>query len=112
MRSLKLEEYEIENETDEEQRLARRYHPATVVIWRGHRNIIGAGSTDRIWLFEEGGELFVTAKNCGLGYIGLQIFSEGAKVGDVFLEEHDSLGAHALKLSPIYAAKTLAAYCY
>lgn len=112
MRTLSISEYEFETETYEEQRAAGRYHPASVIVWRGYRHTIGAGTSDDVNLFEEGGRLYVTATNKGLGYIGLEIFEDGEPAGDTFTQDYDDPGAYILGLSPIYAAKRLAEYCY
>lgn len=112
MRTLQPKEYGWRQESWDEQRDAGRYSPAQVVVWRGKDHTIGAGTADDIGLFEEGGRLHVTATNRALGYIGLEIFEDGEPAGDVFTQDHDEPGAYILGLSPIYAAKRLAEYCY
>jgi hypothetical protein len=112
MRTLKLDEYELDRETWDEQREAGRYHPATVVIWRGHRHAIGAGSSDDVDLFEEGGELFVLSRHRGLSYAGLEVFRDGQLVRDTFTQDGDGLADYLNELTPIYAAKRLGEWCY
>jgi hypothetical protein len=68
MRTLKLKEYEWDRETWNEQRKSGRYTPAQVIIWRGHRYAIGAGSADDVDLFKEGAALYVLTRNRGLNY--------------------------------------------
>jgi hypothetical protein len=108
MRTLKPHEYDIERETLEEQNAAGRYHPAQVVIWKGHRHTLGAGSADDLDLFEEGGRLIVTACNQYLGYTGAQIFEDGAEVAETFVEDYQEQGEYLLNLTPIWRAKRLA----
>jgi hypothetical protein len=110
MRTLKLHEYELDRETWEEQREAGRYNPATVVIWRGHRYAIGAGSRDDVDLFEEGGALYVLARNSGLNYAGLQVFRDGDEIADTFTD-YEEQADYLNELSAIYAAKRLANWC-
>ena len=110
MRTLKYTEYEIETETDQEQREARRYHPAAVVIWRGARHTIGAGTADSVYLFEEDGALIILSRNRGLGYAGLQVFRDGIEASESFVDTEE-LGDYLLGLTPIYAAKRMTDWC-
>lgn len=112
MRTLQLNEYEQERETIAEQNAAGRYHPADVITWRGHRHAIGAGSSDDVDLFEEGGALFVLARNRSLDYCGLQVFEGGEEVAGTFLQgPGDPNAGYMNDLSAIYAAKRLANWC-
>ncbi len=111
MRTLKTHEYEIERESIEEQLAAGRYNPALVVTFRGHRCTLGAGTTDTLHLFEEGGTLFALSGNDPLGYMGLQAFCDGEEIGDTFAQDHDEHTRGLFDLTPIYRAKRLADYC-
>jgi len=110
MRTLHINEYENETETDDEQRAGQRYHPASVIVWRGHRHIIGAGNADEVDVFTEDGALYVLARNRGLGYAGLEIFRDGERVADPFTDSEEQ-GDYLNELTAIYAAKRLAEYC-
>ncbi|KPK74221.1 MAG: hypothetical protein AMJ84_00070 [Acidithiobacillales bacterium SM23_46] len=110
MRTLKPFEYQLDRETWEEQRAAGRYNPATVVIWRGHRYAIGAGTGDDLDLFEEGGALYVLARRDSLGYAGLEVFRDGERIADTFTD-YEEQAEYINGLSAIYAAKRLANWC-
>lgn len=111
MRTLKPTEYELDRETWEEQREAGRYNPALVIVWRGHRYALGAGSGDELDFFEEGGELYALARRRSLGYAGLEVFRDGERVADTFTQDCDGLADYLCDLTPIYAAKRLQEYC-
>ena len=85
MRTAALHSYSIERETYDEQREAGRYNPARVIIWRGHRYAIGAGDGDDLDIFTEGGALYVLARRRSLGYAGLEVFRDGARIADTAL---------------------------
>jgi hypothetical protein len=107
MRTLKPHEYEIERETLEEQNAAGRYNPALVVVWKGNRHTLGAGTTDTLDLFEEHGRLVVLSGNRPLGYIAAEIHEAGEKVAETFVEDYDEHARPLFDLTPIYRAKTL-----
>lgn len=111
MRTVKPHTYQLEPETYAEQRAAGRYNPASVIIWRGLRHTIGAGSADNVDVLEQSGCLYVLATNRALGYIGLQIFQDGAQVADCFCQDESKETARLLELTPLNAAKRLANYC-
>jgi len=111
MRTLQPHEYETERETIEEQSAAGRWNPATVVIWRGMRHTIGAGTACGVDLFEEGGALVVLSRNSALDHAGLEIFEDGERIADTFTQE-PAQAEYINGLSAIYAAKRLADYCY
>ena len=106
MNSLPLHSFDIETETQEEQREAGRWHPAAVVVWRGARHIIGAGTADDVDIFTEGGALYVIARNYSLEYAALEVFRDGERIADVFAEHEQA--EHVNSLTPVYAAKLLA----
>lgn len=111
MRKIRICSYQWDTETQEEQRKAGRYNPAQVIIWRGHRYAIGAGSRDDVDLFTEGGALYVLARNYGLTYAGLEIFKDGERIADTFTDYEEQAG-YLCGLTAVYAAKRLAEYCY
>lgn len=107
MRTLKPHEYELDRETWDEQREAGRYNPAPVIIWRGHRYALGHGTADDVDYFEEGGALYVLARNVAIGYAGLEVYRTGEQIASTFTtfqEQEEYLNG----LTPIYAAKRLA----
>jgi hypothetical protein len=109
MRTVKLDAYEIERETYEEQNAAGRYHPADVITWQGQRYTIGAGRADDVDLFTEGGALYVLARHWGLCYAGLQVFRDGEEIANVFTDLEETAGP-LNDLTAINAAKRLANY--
>ena len=111
IRTVKPHTYQIEKETYAEQRAAGRYNPASVLIWRGLRHAIGAGDADNVDVFEQSGCLYVLATNRAIEYIGLQIFQNGEQVADCFCQDESAEITRLLELTPINAAKRLAAYC-
>jgi hypothetical protein len=113
-----IHEYDIVNETDEEQRAAGRYNPGLVLKINGRRLPISAGYKDDIHIFDEHGIIFVLSINRGLDYVGVEAFEidHDTPFGEVFLDcDHqiaDVLGPRGLDLEPITMAKRLAEYCY
>lgn len=107
MRTAPLYSYEFERETLDEQREAGRWNPATVIVWRGQRYTIGAGTADDVDVFTEGGALYVLARNRGMSYAGLEVFRDGERIADIFVDESDR-GDYLNELTAIYAAKRLA----
>lgn len=107
MNKLRLSAYQWDRETWDEQRDAQRYTAAQVIIWRGHRYAIGAGSADDVDLFTEGGALYVLARNRGLDYAGLQVFRDGEEIGGTFCQ-HEEQAGYINGLTAVYAAKRLA----
>lgn len=107
MNRLRLSAYKWDRETWDEQRASGRYTAAQVVIWRGHRYAIGAGTADDIDLFTEGGALYVLSRNHGLSYAGLQVFRDGEEIADSFTDDEDQAD-YINGLSAVYAAKRLA----
>lgn len=78
----------IERETEEEQQAGHRYNPGLVLVHNNLRIPIGAGTSDRVRVFEEAGMLYVLSTNTGLGYIGLDAFdaNTGEEQGGLFLQ--------------------------
>ena len=107
MRTAALHSYEFDRETYDEQREAGRYNPATVIVWRGHRYAIGAGTSDDLDLFTEGRALYVLARNRGLSYAGLEVFRDGERIADIFVQDEER-GDYLNELTAVYAAKRLA----
>jgi hypothetical protein len=107
MRTAALHSYQFDRETYDEQREAGRYNPARVIIWRGHRYAIGAGDGDDLDLFTEGRALYVLARRRSLGYAGLEVFRDGERIADIFVQD-DETGDYLNELTAVYAAKRLA----
>ena len=107
MRTLKPSEYDWDRETLDEQRESGNYTPSQVVIWRGHRYAIGAGSADDIDLFEEGGALYVLSRHRALNYAGLQVFRDGEEIAETFSQDGE-IADYLNSLTAVYAAKRLA----
>lgn len=107
--------YQIEQETWEEQQDGGRYHPGRVVIFRDktgeHRVHIEAGSSDYVDLFREGCFTIVLSHNPRLWYTGIEVFEGDRLAWDVFLqadyEIEEILGASGVDLEPIHIAKRL-----
>lgn len=110
MRTLPIHSYQWDTETWAEQRDSGRYTPAMVVIWKGHRYAINAGTSDDIDLFTEHGTLYVLSRHSGLGYAGLQAFRDGEEVGDTFIDSEEQAN-YLNELTAIYAAKRMAEWC-
>lgn len=110
MRTLKFNQYEWSEETWDEQRESGRYTPAKVIVWKGYRLPIGAGSSDDVDLFIEGDRLYVLARNNRLEYAGLEAFKDGELDGEIFIDSEVE-GEYLNGLTAIYAAKRLAYYC-
>jgi len=107
MRTAPLHSYELDRETYEEQREGGRWNPARVIVWRGQRYTIEAGMADNVDVFTEGGALYVLARNRGMSYAGLEVFRDGERIADIFVDESER-GDYLNELTPIYAAKRLA----
>jgi hypothetical protein len=110
MRTLDFDQYQWSRETIEEQSASGRYTPAQVIVWKGHRYPIGAGTADDVDLFTEDGWLYVLSRHRGLGYAGLQVFRDGDLIADTFTDTEEQ-GGYLNELTAIYAAKRLADYC-
>lgn len=110
MNKLKLSTYQWDRETWDEQRDAQRYTAAQVIIWRGHRYALGAGTADDVDLFTEGGALYVLSRNRGLNYAGLQVFRAGEEIGGSFCD-YENQAEYLNKLTAVYACKRLANWC-
>lgn len=106
MRRLPCAQYEWDRETLDEQRSSGHWIPATVIIWHGHRYVIGAGTKDEVDLFTENGALYVLSRNRGLGYAGLEVFRDGERIADVFCDG-EIQGDYLNELTAVYAAKRL-----
>jgi hypothetical protein len=107
MRTLQPAAYDWDRETIEEQSASGHYTAAMVIIWKGNRYTLGAGTADDVDLFEEGGALYVLARNRGLGYAGLEVFRDGERIADTFTDTEEQ-GGYLCDLTAIYAAKRLA----
>ena len=76
-----------------------------------HTHKIGAGYSDDICMYREGGVTYVLSHNHGLGYFGLEIFEGSDKAGDIFIENHqvkETIGRD--DLAPFNTIKQMAAY--
>jgi len=107
MNKLPLHSYDWDRETWDEQRDAGRYTAAQVIIWRGNRHAIGAGTADDVDLFTEGGALYILSRHRGLGYAGLQVFRGGEEIANSFVDGEEQ-GDYINGLTAVYAAKRLA----
>lgn len=114
--------FEVEEETYEEQSRAGRYNPGLVLLYRDKRKIqrvpIGAGTSDDIYVYREGDDIYVLTVNDRLGYVGLDIFSgdPAEKAGEMFLqtdyEIEEILGRRGLDLSPPTMIRYMSNYIY
>jgi hypothetical protein len=98
--------FQLEEETLEEQFAAQRYNPATVLIRNRQRMFLACGNSDTVRVFKDGKETFVLSYNRGLSYAGLQIFDTytGEETGSVFQQNAEV----DLDLSDITICKILA----
>lgn len=53
---------------------------------RDHRVTLNGGESDTIETLTDGDDLYVITSNFGLGYLGLEVFSEGALAADIFID--------------------------
>lgn len=112
--------YKIRRESEESQREAGRYNPASVILWtfkrRKCRLVLHAGSGDSLAVFRNGNRLVVLSTNTGLGYAGLQVadIATGEETGEVFLqadyEVEEILGRDGLGKSDNWIARALLPY--
>jgi hypothetical protein len=98
---------------------AGRYNPALLLIYEGQAIEIKAGKTDEIAVFwVADGLLLVIAANYRLPYIGMEVFQDGERIGEVFLQEHQTetieerLGRDLDKIEEHELAGTLIDYVY
>lgn len=81
-------------ETWEEQKAAGRYNPASVAVWRSargcHRWTLNCGTSDDVNFYREAGLVYCVSINRGLGYVGIQAFSEitNGEIGDYFCQDY------------------------
>ena len=88
MRTIK--DFKLQNETFEDQRKAGRYNPALELIFRDKKGFhtvkIGAGTSDRIYVFREDWETIVLSINSGLNYAGIEVFNGREHLGEKFVQ--------------------------
>jgi hypothetical protein len=118
---MKLIRPKYEEETYEEQLAARRYHPATVLLWGDLRLTLSCGTSDYVQCFIDETTIYVVSINNGLGYAALQTFyakgeHAGEENGSVFCSDsqdiHEMLGPRGIDYSMHTIAKRLAEYIY
>lgn len=66
----------LEDEPSELQYRAKRYHPASVLRYKGRLFVIKSGSRDYVsaWSFDKGRRLVTVSINSCLGYAGIEEF--------------------------------------
>ena len=108
----------IEKETEEEQRTHGHYYPGLVLVYKGLRIPLKAGTRDIIEVFEEQDTLYVLAVNTRLPYIGLDSYDSatGEETGYIFLQDEwtivAALGEDWEDLSSEDVVKHLQEYMY
>ena len=91
------------------------YNPPQILRYKDNETIIGAGTSDTIYLFKinQTDEVLVLTINLGLYYAGIELFdSKLAKIADAFLQSDwqiDEIG-DLDELAPITVAKRLFEY--
>ncbi len=92
------------------------YNPPLILHYGNNETVIGAGSSDAIYLFKihQTDEVMLLTINFGLDYTGLEVFDASlSKVADVYFQgdwEVEEIGSLD-DLSPITVAKRLYEYC-
>ena len=111
----KIKNFTITKESFKDMLRARRFNPCLEITFRDrtgkHTHKLSAGYSDHIHVYRENGETFVLAHHPRLGYVGMEVFSDGERVGDVFLESHqvtEVLGRN--DLAPFTMITRLSAY--
>ena len=93
MRAVK--KYTISKESLEDMREAKRFNPCLeITFWdkKGvHHHKLNAGYDDYIYVYREHQEIFILTQNPRLGYVGLGVFEDDERIGDIFLEAHQVL---------------------
>lgn len=74
-------DYKIRQENEASQRAGGRYKPAAVLLWsfrrKKYRAVIASGNSDEVdevEAFRSGDEIVVVSRNCGMGYVGAEVF--------------------------------------
>ena len=77
-------------ESTEDMIAAGRYSPCIEITfhdrWGRHTHKLGAGTSDVIHVYREGGETLVLSVNDPLGYVGLEVFRGRDRVGEIFFQ--------------------------
>ena len=89
----KIKKYAVTKESFEDMRKAQRFNPGLTITFRDkkgiHRHNLGAGYSDEIHVYREQQQTFVLTQNRRLGYVGLEIFEDDEKIGDIFFAAHE-----------------------
>ena len=109
----KIKNYSINQESLEDMLESGRFNPILEITFQDKpgRYKLGAGYGDDLNVYREGAEVFILYTNDMLGYVGLEIFVESEKQGEIFLEEYelkDVLGRR--NLAPFNVIKKLREY--
>ena len=90
MRAIK--NYTISKESFEDMRKAKRFNPCLEITFQDKKGVhhykLSAGYEDDIYVYREHQQTFILTQNHRLGYVGLEVFEDDGKAGDIFLEAH------------------------
>jgi len=112
-----LRGWKLDHESWDEAQRARRYNRAiTLTYTHGsarHRVVLQAGEADEIDVLSDGNAVYVLTSNFGLGYVGLEVFPDGAREAEAFVqgsEVEECLGESFWDLSPSEKTAQLVPY--
>ena len=116
MRTIGNPKFEVE--TLEEQRKAKRYNPATVLIYNRKRMTLSCGNADDIHVFRstQGPLLYVLSMNFSMDYAGLTEFDTrtGDQKSEVFFQNGEELaeliGGSIRDFAPMTVCKRMMEY--
>ncbi len=113
----KVTNYIITKESFEDMCKAQRFNPCVEITFRDksgpHTRKLSAGHSDDLHVFRENGHTFILTNNTFLGYVGLEVFNGGERIGELFLEYHQVIEFFGrCGLAPHTIIKRLKDYVY
>ncbi len=107
--------YKLGLESFESMCEARRENRAVTLTFKYKRNpytyIIGAGTTDNVYVYNDNNLFYVLIINYNLGYCGLEIYDPThGQINDIFLQGNEIEQVGGLDLAPITIVKRLAQF--
>ena len=115
----RMDNYTLFPESLEDQRAAKRYHPATRIKFRDkngtHFHTISCGTSDYVRVFRDGYLVVVLTWNTGLDYCGVEVFDGTERFGEYFTDKpNESLQLRKEwdQYEPVNLAKFLLEYIY
>ena len=111
----KVDNFQIQKESYEDQRKAGRWNPALEITFSDrtglHTHKLSAGYQDNIHVYRDGEHTYVLTKNEYLGYIALEVLKGSVKDFDIFIEDYnvkDTIGG--FDLAPFTIIRRLEPY--